>query len=178
MAFIVDGFAEKLILQRICPGKKVSRLDLNGKSVTPEAMAKKIASLIRVNGGKHYPTVVLVDKEKRSETADEFRVKLIEHLDAQGLENEDVRVGVADRMLENWVVADWNCLGCEEKRPDTVDGLNGAAVLKCLVGSFGKTTDVVDWFVKSKASTIRLHSPSFCCFERQISDLNCGFLDS
>ncbi len=47
-AFIVDGFTEMDILTKICPKSPIKRTDLNGKDVTINAMAKKIASHIRL----------------------------------------------------------------------------------------------------------------------------------
>jgi len=64
-AFIVDGFTEMKIIQRLCPGKPVSRTDLNGKDVALEAMSKRIASAIRLFGNRYYPIIILVDKEQR-----------------------------------------------------------------------------------------------------------------
>src|SRR5687767_14837605 len=58
-AFIIDGFTEKLIVQKICPGKRVTRTDLNGKTVTIDAIAKKISSLIRALGNKYYPIIII-----------------------------------------------------------------------------------------------------------------------
>jgi len=64
-AFIVDGYTELKIVQNICPGQPIKRTDLNGKSVTIVAMAKKIAWHIRLLGNRYYPIIILVDKEER-----------------------------------------------------------------------------------------------------------------
>lgn len=175
MGFIVDGYTEKLILQSICPNTKVARLDLNGKNVSVQAMAKKIASLVRLFGGRHYPIIVLVDKENRDIEAQQFRDEIVEALKCYELSHEDIRIGVADRMLENWLLADWECLECEGSRPETTDGINGSAALRKVIGNFGKTTDVVQLFTKASCSRMRNYSRSFDCFIALIEDLDCYF---
>src|SRR5690554_816402 len=67
-AFIVDGFTEKLIIEKICPGKTIKRADINGKNVTLDAIAKKIASLIRLLNNRYHPIIILIDKEERNES--------------------------------------------------------------------------------------------------------------
>jgi len=104
-AFIVDGFTEKLIIQQLCPGRPISRTDLNGKNVTLDAIAKKIASLIRLFNNRNYPIVVLIDKEERDKSVREIIDSLHSKLEENGIVDCDVRIGVADRMIENWILA-------------------------------------------------------------------------
>lgn len=41
--------------------------------------------------------------------------KLEESIKKEGINNLDLRVGVADRMLENWILADWDKLKSKRK---------------------------------------------------------------
>ena len=90
-AFIIDGFTEKKIVQDLCPGQPVRRTDLNGKSVTIDAIAKKIAPLIRSLGNKYYPIIILIDKEERSLGYDEIANQLYDKLIQEGISDQDIR---------------------------------------------------------------------------------------
>lgn len=176
-AFIVDGFTERNIIQNICPGAPIRRTDLNGKDVSIEAMAKKIASLIRVLNNRHYPVIILVDKESRDMSCKEMIVKLEESIKKEGINNLDLRVGVADRMLENWILADWDKLKSKKAKPFNTDCINGCGKLKEVIGSYGKTTDCVDMFLNADIKKMYKNSPSFKVFADKIADINCDYIN-
>lgn len=109
-AFIVDGHTEQCFIRTICPGQPIQRTNLNGKNVTVEAISKKIASMIRLLGNRHYPIIVLVDREDRDQSFDELATELLNLLNQQGLTDQDIRIGFADRMIENWIIADFQLI--------------------------------------------------------------------
>lgn len=176
-AFIVDGFTEKLVLGKLCPGRPVSRTDLNGKSVTIEAIAKKIASLIRLFNNRHYPIIIIIDREQRSEECQDLAKSLFQKLLELGISNQEIRICFADRMFENWIIADWEILECEKNKPENTDGLRGSAEIKKIKGSYTKTTDGVELFLKCNLETVYNNSPSFRNFVDSIKDINCKHLD-
>jgi hypothetical protein len=176
-AFIVDGFTERNIIQNICPGRPIRRTDLNGKDVTLEAMAKKIASLIRLLNNRHYPIVILVDKENRAMSYLKMTQMLASLIEKEGIKDQDLRIGVADRMLENWIIADWESICGEHKRPDVTDSINACSKLREIIGSYGKTTDCVDMFLNADISKVYRTSPSFKSFADKLTDLECEFID-
>ena len=108
-AFLVDGQMEKLIIEKLCPNQRVRLTGLNGKDVTIEAIAKKASALIRLLNGKNYPIVVLIDREDRPESAEEIANLLKTEMRNEGIK-DDLIIGVADRMIENWILADWSSL--------------------------------------------------------------------
>lgn len=176
-AFIVDGFTERNIIHNICPGAPIRRTDLNGKNVSIDAMAKKIASLIRLLNNRHYPIIILVDKESRKISCKEMIQKLEDSIKKEGINNLDFRVGVADRMLENWIIADWDKLKSKKGKPSSTDCINGCGKLKELIGSYGKTTDCVDMFLNADVKKIYKNSPSFKIFADKIADINCAYIN-
>lgn len=177
-AFIVDGFTERNIIQNICPGAPIRRTDLNGKDVSIEAMAKKIASLIRLLNNRHYPIVILVDKESRKISCEEMISKLEASIKSEGINDIDFRVGVADRMLENWIIADWDKLKTKKGKPSSTDCINGCGKLKELIGSYGKTTDCVEMFLNADVKKIYKNSPSFKIFADKIADIDCEYINN
>jgi hypothetical protein len=176
-AFIVDGFTELKIIQRLCPGKPVSRTDLNGKDVTLKAIAKRIASLIKLFGDRHYPIVILIDKEQRDIAFNEMAKQIGDELrNEHKLTNQDLRIGVADRMIENWIIADWETFAGEMESPKNMEGTNGTAEIKRIKGSYGKTTDGVKLFLQARQEKIYENSPSYKHFINQLVDIDCHHL--
>ncbi|WP_262148208.1 DUF4276 family protein [Chryseobacterium foetidum] len=176
-AFIIDGFTEKLILEKICPGSKITRTDLNGKTVTIKAIAKKISSLIKLLGNKFYPIIIVVDKEDREESCDKLIDELTTELKQNGCEDQDMRVFFADRMIENWIIADWDILKNSKDKPLITDGLRGSKIIKESLGSYSKTIDGVNLFVKCDSKIIYKNSPSFKQFIDGIQDIDCYYKD-
>jgi len=176
-AFLIDGFTEKLILERICQNKKINRINLNGNSVSISAMAKRICSLIRLLNNKYYPIIILIDREDRSQSIEEISSELRNEINKEGILDE-VRIGVCDRMIENWILADWdNLKGCIEKpdidKPDQIEGVSGKSLMKKLYSGYQETTDGVNFFMSSNPDIIYQNSNSFKFFIEQIKDIPC-----
>lgn len=177
-AFIVDGFTEKRLIQELCPGQPVRRTDLNGKSVEIPAIANKIASLIRLLGNRYYPIVILVDKEERNVTFEEMVNQIRQSLINCGITDQEVRIGVADMMIENWIIADWESLnGSSSGMPSNSEGINGSGIIKKIKGGYHKTTDGVDLFKAARPSIIYRNSPSYKYFIDQLVGINCRYLN-
>jgi len=174
-AFIVDGFTEKLILTKICPGNPVKRTDLNGKSVTIRAIANKISSIINLLNNRHYPIIIVIDREDRIENCERIIETLRSELNEKGHNNEDIRINVANKMLENWIIADWQLIGNIDEKPDETDGMSGASVIKRAKGTYGKTTDGVDLFVSANPKTVYENSPSFRTFINSLDGVECEY---
>ncbi len=174
-AFIVDGFSEKLVIGQICPGKPVRRTDLNGKSVSIQAIANKVGSLVRLYNNRYYPIIVIIDRENRIESSPEIAENLKRELDNQGLGNIDIRINVADRMFENWIVADWESLPTKLEKPEITESVNGCSILKKALDSYHKTTDGVELFTKANPSNIYQNSESFRTFIDSLNDVNCNY---
>jgi hypothetical protein len=176
-AFIVDGFTEKLVIGSLCPGRPVSRTDLNGKSVTLDAIANKISSLIRLFNNRHYPIIIVIDREQRAENCSELCETLEKKIVELGFENHDIRICFADRMFENWIIADWAILNSTITKPEITDNLHGSGELKKAIGSYNKTTDGVELFLKCNLETVYQNSPSFKNLVDMLSDINCPSLN-
>lgn len=176
-AFIVDGHTEQRFIGCICPGQPVRRTNLNGNSVTIEAIAKKVASLIRLLGNRYYPIIVLVDKEDREEHFQNLITELHERISGHGLEDQDIRVGFADRMIENWIIPDFEKIGNIENKPLQTDGINGASVIKKNKGSYDKVIDGVALLMTVDRSVVYQESPSYKCFIDSLHGVECNYLE-
>lgn len=181
-AFLVDGFTEKLVLEKICPKTKVNRINCNGNSVSIESIAKRVASLIRLMNNRHYPIIILVDREDRDMTADEIEKALKEEITKAGV-GDDIRIGVCDRMIENWILSDWDTfynysINKEIDKPENTDGIKGKMFIKRAYPTYQETTDGVRFLLQSSPKKMCENSPSFKKFAEKINDINCEWLNT
>ncbi len=178
-AFIVDGQQEQKILQKICPGSPIRRLNCNGETVELAAAAKRAASLIRLIGNAFYPIIIVFDREKRTETAEEIRQELRDLISQEGITTE-VIVGVPDRMIENWILGDWETVSTHGKfggnRPDTIEGKNGKSLISRLLPRgryYHETIEGVDWFLRGRPEVLYNKSESFRQFADALTTVKC-----
>lgn len=134
IAFIVDGTQEKRIVQRLCEGAPVRMTMLNGKDVKIAAITKAVISLAKLLKGRHFPIVIVVDREGRPESSIDMEAQIKAGIVSAGYDARDIIVSCPDLMVENWILAgnprcasgrtilDPSCGG--------MDGLNGKSRLK------------------------------------------------
>jgi hypothetical protein len=175
-AFIVDGFTEKLLIQKICPHQPIRRTDLNGKSASLNAISKRISSLIRLLGNRYYPIIILVDKEDRDIHFRDMANEIISNIKEEGFQDCDIRIGIPDRMIENWIIADWNSVSTKPMEIKNTESINGAAIIRRINGNYDKTTDGVDFFLKCDQSRIYNKSESYRYFIDQLDGIECTYL--
>jgi hypothetical protein len=177
-AFLVDGHQEKKFVQQVCPGKPVRMLNLNGNSVTSAAIAKRIATHCRLFGGKYHPIVIWVDREDRDTSAPDLVAELDAAIRAAGV-LDDIILGVADRAIENWILADRETVRplCRDtiSYPRQPDGFNGKSRMKKLFTGYHETTTGVELLTKCYASRM-MTSASFRAFFECFPDNNCWWL--
>lgn len=181
-AFLIEGLMEQKFIENICGGIVPAVLiGANGKDVSLEAIADRIDSRLRIWRGKHYPIIIVFDREGRVETSEEIRVRLHDLLVGRGHEVEFC-IGVADRTIENWILADKGTLGERSAiiAPENdYEGKNGKAKLKKLFAknkSYNEPTDGVKMLKESCPSVIRENSASFKVLLDQL-DIDCWWLD-
>lgn len=171
--FLVEGQTEKLFIEQVCNGAKILRLEINGRNVALDAIVGRAATLVRLQQGRTSPSIILFDREDRRESAHEIAQEVSTKM-RQILPSEHVIVGVADRMFENWILADWDSLrsmapNLPAAAPAATDGLNGKAELKRLFGNYSKTVDGPRLLRSARATFIRLNSASFASLHAQLS---------
>lgn len=181
-AFLIDGFTEKLVLEKVCPNTKINRINCNGSSVSIESIAKRVSSLIRLLNNRHYPIIVVIDREDREMTTIEIEKALQDELTKAGVK-DDVRIGVCDRMIENWILSDWetfaeNCTSEGVIKPENTEGLKGKSFIKKVHPSYQETTDGVNLLLKASPKKMYENSTSFRQFADKITDINCEWLNT
>lgn len=175
VAFLVDGVTEQRFVQLVCKSSTVQRINLNGTSVQTVALAKRIATQIRLWNGRHRSIVVIVDLEKRQQSANDFSSELLGALVAEGA-GVGVVVGVADRMIENWMLGDEE-VWPGQALPAVVDGFSGATLVKSIMASaYDKAAHGPELLRRVRSSELKKRSPSFAALHAQLSHLRCHWL--
>ncbi|MFM9945688.1 MAG: hypothetical protein ACKVQB_10700, partial [Bacteroidia bacterium] len=141
------------------------------------AIAKRIASMIRLLGNRNYPIVILVDREDRVETCEELTEQLLKALKVEGIMDQDLRIGFADRMIENWIIADFNLIGKLNEKPQETDGLKGSSIIKKHKGSYHKVTDGVSYLLSVDKAEVYKNSKSYKSFIDKLHGINCNYLE-
>lgn len=165
-AFIVDGLTEKKIIQSICENSPVRMTNLNGKSVSLDAIAKAVRSLLTLLKHRHYPVFIIVDREERSLSSQAMEFELSRLICKDELDPSNIIVSCPDRMIENWILGDKLLLE-QELGVEIGDheGQNGKAILKAFLKEKGlgyhELTVGVELFRKLNPRTVELNSASF-----------------
>lgn len=173
-AFLVEGITEQRFIQIVCRDSPVKTINCNGSAVQAGAIAKRAASLIRLWGGRYFPIIILVDREDRVEAAEVFRTSLENAIRAEGVADQLV-VGVADRMIENWMLANAD-LWTTAAPPDSVDGFSGSSRLRKLMPAYDKAAHGPDLLSRTRCSELRKRSASFRSLYERLSTLRCRWL--
>ncbi len=178
-AFIVDGHLERNFIQKVCPGKKVRILNCNGHAVSVKAIAKRIATHCRLFKGKYYPIIIWVDREDRDVSTTEFANELEQAISEEGIQDQII-LGVADRNIENWIIADKLTVRKEAetvgKYPGVTDGYNGKSKIKQIIEGYHETTTGVELLTRCYASRM-ICSPSFKAFYEKLPKKGCWWLE-
>jgi hypothetical protein len=145
------------------------------------AIAKRLASLIKVLNNRHYPIVVLIDRETRTQDTKSIKEEL--HLELKKLEiHDEVLIGVCDRMIENWILADKSNISkyCDKRinwKKENFEGTKGKSELKKHMDSYHETTDGVNLLSTSNPKSLYKNSLSFKNFVHTIEKIECSWLD-
>lgn len=177
--FFVDGLTEKKVLQKLCPNKKILTTSCNGNSVKISMIAKKLSSLIKLCGNRHFPIIIVIDREGRTESTAQIKVSLEKEIRALGITDE-LRIGVCDRMIENWILADKDVMNkkCDYVNDGvSLDGCHGKNYMKKLIPGYHETTDGVELLSRCKPQNLYDNSPSFKEFAETIKDIGCEWLN-
>jgi hypothetical protein len=166
-AFIVDGLTEKKIIQKVCEGSTVRTTGLNGKNVTLTAIAKVVHSFVRLFKDRHYPVVVVIDREGRPEPSDQIEQELTQLLVGMGVKECNIIVSCPDRMIENWMLGDFEYFDevFDLQLSSSYEGANGKGEIRRLLRqkeiSYHETSIGVEIFTQMNPSIVACNSPSF-----------------
>ena len=133
----------------------------------------------RLLKGKYHPVVIVIDREERTQSAIELRDELINEI-RQNNVNDEIIVGIADRMIENWILADEDCFSDMAKRKlktcSITDGLHGKSQLSHCIGTYHETTTGVKLLLKCRPSVMRKRNLSFKEFIDKIPEDFCWWV--
>lgn len=150
----------------------------NGHSVTPEGYAHGVQGIINLALNSNYLHILcILDRERRptsaNNLANQIRMELISIIEKNSKISRDeldqkIKVVVADRMMENWIVADIEGIKAKDElikrdaKQEKFDGKSGVNILKSIMKS--KYDKIQHAPVLLKATSIERaaeNSPSF-----------------
>ena len=183
-AFLVEGDLEQKFIQNVCPGCPVRKINCNGDDVSLEAIGKRVGTLGRLLHKRCSPLVVVFDRERRTDTAQMIEVNLSEILEHEAIQVPIV-VGVADRHIENWILADYETFarsaGISKSVPvRSFEGKKGKSAVKRALGanrSYVETIDGVTWLTAARPTVVAQNSPSFKRLAEALVSLQCRWLN-
>ena len=172
---------EQLILQRICGDVPIRKIGVNGDDVGMDVMAKFVETQIRLLNNRHYPIIIIFDRERRVDTCENLKSELFKKLNAKGIARNQLVIGIPDRTIENWILSDTEII---EKRygvtirQKVFEGDFGKKIIKEAiknVASYHETTTGVTLFLECRPAKMKSNSKSFRLFANSV---NCRWLQT
>jgi hypothetical protein len=176
IAFIVEGQLEQRAVSRASPNHRVVLLGANGDDVAIATICDRIETHFRLFSNRHYPIVVIFDREYRTETVEQIEEDMKRDLARRGIDTNQFIFFISDRKFECIFLAHigvdgaYHSTGC----PNTpkVDGMDGVSELKSRLGRnnvrYHKTTTGLELFSQIRPSIVASKSASFRRFQSQI----------
>lgn len=185
IGFLVDGQMEQDVIQALCPGSPVRRINCNGDAVAVAAIAKRVASLARLMQRRCKKLIVVFDREKRKESSIALEQEFMACLKDEGFEGNITAV-VADRCTENWILADSSSLATHlAVHPERICGpfesKNGVSEMRKILPrgkKYEKIIDGVRWLCMANPRTVAKNSESFRRLYDILKPLDCVWLNS
>jgi hypothetical protein len=184
VAFIVEGLMEKLALQKICKSRTIRLLNCNGDNVKLSAICDRIETIIKVFNNRLHPIIVILDREDRSMTSMDMATEIVRLLRAKNIVDE-VIVGIPDRTIENWVLADLDNFKAQMSIAKDIcndnEGCNGKGRLTYYLPrgvKYQETVHGVRLLTTSTPRAMYSNSESFKAFAEQLRDRGCDWLNS
>lgn len=175
-AFLVEGRMEQEIIRRLCPKQPVRIIGCNGDDVAISRMCDFIETHIRSLGNRNHPIIIIFDREKREAGCAAISIEVHNNLNDRGLEDQDIRVFVADREVEDWLLLDREAI-CEHFNvPDHGQPLTGKGGLNTLLGpdiAYHETTIGVEAFFAVSKSKLANGSGVFHALCEDAASIGC-----
>ena len=177
----IDGLTEKMSIQKLCPGMKIVQTLCNGKKVEISAIAKRIATNLKILKGRHYPVIILIDREDRTSSIHDIKRLLTKELKSLSI-NDELLIGVCDRMIENWMLADKKNIkkytSTRNLEKVISEGCGGKSTIKKLIPTYRETTTGVTLLTTSDPNEMYTNSESFKDFVETIKKIECKWLST
>jgi hypothetical protein len=182
-AYLVEGDLEQKFIQNTCPGCPVKKINCNGIKTSLEAIAERVGTLGRLLHKRYSPLVVVFDREGRVDSAEHLEKKFCEILTQEKID-VPVIVGIPDRNIETWILADYEMFlqsaKLDESSPVSMfEGYNGKSVIKQTLGKgkcYVETINGVTWLKAARPAVMQKYSPSFNRLYKALSSFDCWWL--
>lgn len=107
ICFFVEGSMEKNIIEKLCSNSCKIVTVQNGKTVTMTALAKQIATTIRIQKAKSRYFIIF-DRENRKECPETLKSQLFVELERQNIKTGSITISIPGKCIENWILLGWD----------------------------------------------------------------------
>jgi len=170
IAALVEGHTETHFVKAAYPRAIVQRCLPNGKDVDIDVIIETIHDRMEILGGDIKKVLIIFDREGRTESAEYIQNYVREKL-SKICNNRTFYIGVSDKQIENWIVADSDYIGKRYIKPEYKypgDGTSGKEILKRLHGTDQAPGDKARMLKLTTPSQSKLNSVSLANFVNQI----------
>jgi hypothetical protein len=105
IAAIVEGHTEEHFVKKTYGAVRVSRGIPNGRTVSTEVIVEAVLDALELVSGDVTKVIILFDREGRTQTAAELAEAVRSGI-SDRCGNRALYIGVSDRQIENWILAD------------------------------------------------------------------------
>lgn len=160
---LVEGHTEATFFEIAHSNARAVRCIPNGKSVPLATIVEEIIDQLELFGGEDVDFFVVFDREGRKESAQEIVKFILDGIEAAGV-MRSVVVGVPDREIENWILAETekmsSMLGADYRYPGE-STFGKVHFERLLVDEFHSPTSKAKLLKSCVASNILSESVSF-----------------
>jgi hypothetical protein len=151
-------------------------LGANGDAVAMKTIATRIETHYVLLSNRHYPIIVIFDREKRSQSVEELEAELIVELKDRNIPVDQFIFFISDRDIECLFVChvseDGEIIDTGCPKTTCVDGLAGETELRRRLSKksiiYHKTTTGIDLFRRVRPFIVASKSSNFQRFRSQI----------
>jgi hypothetical protein len=176
---LVEGHMETHFVRSTYGNAVVQRPFPNGRTVDLDLIVESIRDQLETVGGDITKVVILLDREGRDIPAPDMLKYLQDEL-GKCTSNRNLYIGVSDRQIENWVVADEDHMREKFDAPNyqyVGDGTSGRTTLEKLNGGDAGYRDKAYLLKSCSATGAARRSPSLAAF-LQIINFDWGWATS
>lgn len=105
IAAIVEGHTEAHFIRATHASVLISRSIPNGRSVATEVIVEAIVDALELMSGSITKVLILLDREGREISAEDLATQIRDGVESH-CGSRRLYIGVSDRQIENWIVAD------------------------------------------------------------------------
>lgn len=184
MIFIVDGDMEREFIEKVCGQRFPIRIIPNSRNLNKERLWEFIATHLRELKNRYNQATIWIDHEGRQESPQDVKQYILDNTTTYIGDEFTVYIGIANKMKENWMLADPDAISQHYNTDFTYDpsyeGAGGKTIIKRIArkcnDNYIERIDGVEILRRSCILNISNNSESANDFLQDIHGIDCLWL--